>query len=364
MKLQKLLESELILTIKNWYDIYCLSDQYLIYQPKSTAKGCAFIKIGKMLQELGVLPPREDEFERQVQNQLSYFSEPENYELFVESLIKINTSKETVRHYLMALKDYSFWLFHTKKYSIEIATINDFESYLRTLKVRHTRDCYNYINRYYKWAVLKGFADSNPISKVVVNRVKGKVSILDDSVVRQLLSFIRSHDSDPEQAVMIALVLIWGLKTCDLAHATILIDGDSFQVKLRRKQLTKGRAYYNRDEIISFPRELIWCKQLQKNFIGIWINKYNHVKKTYPNTPLLLHKRSLTNNFLSTNTINQRFQDATFEATGIKIPANIVKQTCGHLHSQSGEASALTRLGWSAQFAFHYTWLPREIWTK
>lgn len=81
-------------------------------------------------------------------------------------------------------------------------------------------------------------------------------------------------------------------------------------------------------------------------------------------TFLMPGERGLTNNYLSRKTIHGRFQNATFEATGIEIPPKVVKQTCGHLHSQSGDASALSRLGWSNQFAFHYTWLPREIWTK
>jgi predicted nuclease of restriction endonuclease-like (RecB) superfamily len=37
----------------------------------------------------------------------------------------------------------------------------------------------------------------------------------------------------------------------------------------------------------------------------------------------------------------------------------LLRQTCGHLHSMKQDASALSRLGWSSQFAFHYTWLLR-----
>lgn len=223
---------------------------------------------------------------------------------------------------------------------------------------------YNYVNRYYKWTLYKGLVDSNPISNIKVNRVKGKVNILGDGLVKQLISFVHNRNSDPEQALMITLVFFWGLRTCDLGHASIIIDDKHLKVKLRRKHLTKGRSRYNREEIIIFPRELKWLNELQTRFLENWITQYNKVKKTYPNSPLLLHKKGLTNNFLSKQVINRRFQAATFAATGIKIPASIVKQTCGHLHSQSGDASALSRLGWSDQFAFQYTWLPRQLWTK
>jgi len=154
------------------------------------------------------------------------------------------------------------------------------------------------------------------------------------------------------------------MRTCDLAHASIIMSNNRFKIKLRRKQLTKGRAYYNREEIISFPKELKWLNNLQNRFVKSWMTQYEKVKKTYPNTPLFFHAKGLSNNFLSAITINKRFQEATFEATGVEIPVKIIKQTCGHLHSQNGDASALARLGWSDQFAFHYTWLPRQIWTK
>jgi integrase len=364
IKLCEVLESERIPIIKNWYDIYSLSGLYKLYQAKSTAKGCAFIKIGKMLQELGVLAPREDEFERQIQNQLSCFSDQKNYELFINSLLKMNTSKPAIRHYLMCLKMYSNWLFVGRELSIELATRKDFESFLCTLKVKHLRDYFNYINRYYKWAVYKGIIGNNPIQGLRVSRIKGKISVLDEVVVNQLLKFIRDPNSDPEQALMITLVLIWGMRTCDLTHSSILIDGKRFEIKLRRRELTRGQAYYNREEIISFPKELKWITELQCRFLTGWLESYSKVKKTYPNTPLFFHGSGLSNNYLSTTTINKRFQKATFAATGVEIPASIVKQTCGHLHSQTGDASALSSLGWSDQFAFHYTWLPREIWTK
>ena len=38
-------------------------------------------------------------------------------------------------------------------------------------------------------------------------------------------------------------------------------------------------------------------------------------------------------------------------------------QTCGDLHMPEGDGSVLTVLGWSPQFAFDYTWLPRRFFT-
>ena len=90
-------------TIKSWHQVYCFSDAYVIYQPNSTVKGCAFIKIGKMLQELGVLPPPEDEYDRQIAFQLDHFETKETIQLFVNDLEKIDTAKRTIIKYLYTL---------------------------------------------------------------------------------------------------------------------------------------------------------------------------------------------------------------------------------------------------------------------
>lgn len=364
--LVKIFENEKIDTIKSWFDIYCLSDAHALYQPNSTAKGCAFIKIGKMLQELGVLPPREDEKDRQIMLQLSYFFDPKNVEEFSKSLIKIGSSKDTAIDYLYALKNFSHWLFHIKKKNtLEQASTHDIKTYVDFLKEQYPnhyiRPRYNYIQRYYRWSLFKGFIEVDPTPKLKINREKVKINVLDDYKIKQILSFIKNPSSNPEQALMLALTLIWGTMTIDLAQAQILIGTNSFDIKFRRKELTKGKKFYNRPEILKLPTEVRWLSDLQKRYLKYWMGHYSKIKKTYPKSPLFLHRSFNSNNLLSTIIISKRFQEATVSATGTRITNRILRQTCGHLHSQSGDASLLSTLGWSDQFAFHYTWLPREI---
>ncbi|MBC8548767.1 MAG: site-specific integrase [Candidatus Brocadiales bacterium] len=363
------LENEKISIIKSWFDLYCLSDAYGLYQPNSPAKGCAFIKIGKVLQELGVLPPREDELDRQIMLQLSYFSHPKNVEMFSQSLMKVGNSKETIIKYLCALRYFSHWLFHIKnKESLELVSSNDIKTYIQLLKEQHPnqyiRSRYHYLSRYYKWLLFKGFIEVDPTPNLELNREKGKINILDDHKIKKLFSFIRNPSSSPEQSLMIALCLIWGAKTIDLAQAQIIIKDCGFDIKFRRKTLTKGKIYYNRPEILKLPTENRWFLDLQKRYLKFWLAHYGKIKKTYPKAPLFLHRTFNSNNFLCTAVIKDRFKDATMAATDTKITNRIIRQTCGHLNSQSGDASLLSTLGWSDQFAFHYTWLPREIWSE
>jgi hypothetical protein len=65
-KIIKILEENPIPTISTWMDIYQLAERYPLFHHSTSKKGCAVTKIGVMLQELGVLPPRADELGRQL----------------------------------------------------------------------------------------------------------------------------------------------------------------------------------------------------------------------------------------------------------------------------------------------------------
>ena len=79
--------------------------------------------------------------------------------------------------------------------------------------------------------------------------------------------------------------------------------------------------------------------------------------------PLILFQDYRANRPLSDETIRKRVQNATHAATGVEIPSSILRQTCGHIYSTRNDASLLSRLGWSPEFAFQYTWLPRQYFT-
>ncbi len=362
----RILEKDEIVTIKSWFDIYCLSDTYCLYQRNSTAKGCAFIKVGKMLQELGVLPPRESEIDRQIQTQFSYFHCKKLPQEFSEALQKIATSKDTILDYLYALKDFSLWLFHAKQKDLIEASTFDISEYIEIILPRnhshnYVRLRYHHLKRYFEWLFYKNYISTNPYPKIKINRNHVKINIIDEHTIQKLFAFIRNKNSNPEQALMITLGLIWGLQTIELAQAQIIIREKGFDIKLRRKELTKGKKYYNRPEVIILPKTNNWFLNLQKRYLIYWQQHYDKIKKTYPISPFFLHRTFHSTNFLCTDVIRHRFQDATMAAVGKKITNKVMRQTCGHLASLSGDASMLSNLGWSDQFAFHYTWLPREI---
>ena len=128
--------------------------------------------------------------------------------------------------------------------------------------------------------------------------------------------------------------------------------------------MTKGRRYYNRHQILDLPTKPVWFLQLQKRFYANWQAHYRRVRKSFPQHPLLLPYNNRSNSVLNTDTVSERIKIATTLAIKTPVTAKVLRQTCGHIYSRNQDASLLTQLGWSPQFAFHYTWLPRRYFSK
>jgi hypothetical protein len=126
---------------------------------------------------------------------------------------------------------------------------------------------------------------------------------------------------------------------------------------------SSGNRYYNRKQILELPENPEWLRSLQRRFIETWQLHYAKTKRSYPCPRLVLPRHHHYTRQLSPTTLLDRIYGATLAATGRKIPPKVLRQTCGHLHTRNGDGSVLTKLGWSPNFAFHYTWLPRHITT-
>ena len=156
-------------------------------------------------------------------------------------------------------------------------------------------------------------------------------------------------------------MLFFGFTLEDITYAAVEIQSDGLCIVLRTKPRTKGRRFYHRDQVLKLPSNAKWFMELQKRFYASWLKLHSKTKKTYPHPSLVLPKHAHYNRPLSKNLIRERIYAATTYATGTLISPRILRQTCGHLYSQNQDASILSRMGWSPQFAFHYTWLPRKL---
>lgn len=367
-RLSDILKDNKINTIKKWFDVYGLSDRYLVFHKPNKMQGCAFIKIGYMLTELGVIPPREDEVDLQIQHQLSHLSldDHNKVELFLKSLLKINTAKNTVLHYLRSLRELQIWALRQKNINsllyIDTFILAEFFNQRADKNYKNQRKMYLQIRRFYRWCLLQRYILQDPSPEINFSRAHEKLLICSEEQFDLIRKYIKNPRSDSEKALLLTLILFWGFTTIDLTQAQVILQDDLFHLKLRRKDLTKGKKYYNRKEMLVLPTNPKWFLALQQRFLKDWMAHYSKVKKSYPQTPLVLAKHNRYNRYLNTTTIRNRVYEATVEATDQKIPIRVLKQTCGHIYSSKSDASLLSTMGWSNQFSFHYTWLPRTYY--
>ena len=127
------------------------------------------------------------------------------------------------------------------------------------------------------------------------------------------------------------------------------------------KTQKRGRRYYNREQVILLPQNPLWLSTLSKRFCARWHMRFSRIKSkiTFPRTPLFLDPQCRHNRNLTDKYIRRLVRAATLTATGFDIPPRVLRQTCGHIMTNGNDASVLSHLGWSPQFAFNYTWLPR-----
>jgi len=74
---------------------------------------------------------------------------------------------------------------------------------------------------FYKWCKHAKIILANPFEGIKISNPRKEVIICDDHIVSQIMEFIKNPKSNPEQAFLLALILIWGLKSNDLSYAKI-----------------------------------------------------------------------------------------------------------------------------------------------
>jgi len=351
-------------------EVYRLAEEYpLTHKPNST-KGAAFLKIGYMLQELGVLPPKDEEYSRQQESLESKINPTSvlHVQSFLSHLQETKRAKTTLLGYLLAFKNFTEWLRNndltTDLLLVNATIILRYLDFLSDKKLSYQNDSFAALRRFYRWLKHQKLLLTNPCVGIRLGRMQLKLCIVAEKELSQIVDFIKDPATNPEQAFLIALVLFFGLTTEDLRFAKVMLQNNLLCLVLRRKVTTAGHQFYNRDQILKLPTKPDWFIALQQRFYKNWLEHFSKIKRSYPHEHLILPYHNHYCRPLSDRCAALRFQKATLAACGLKIPARILRQTCGHLHTKNGDASALTRLGWSTQFAFYYTWLPRTFFSQ
>lgn len=372
IRLKAYLELQALSPFKSWPDVYEYSRIYTSTPAKiSQTRGCPLIKIGLMLQELGVLPPKVEDRWWQLQRHIAHFDVQEQKWLrpFLFMLEETRRSPNSISHCLIVIKKFNRWIKKTTPQAgLLVATEQSVRQYLDYLfthgdNIKYLDTARNYLNLFYKWARQEKLILLNPCDKIKVSRTAPRLCVCAPEQIKKLINFIKVPQSPAEQAMLLALILFFGLRIEDLAHAQLNVSTDKLSLTLRRKPLTRGRRYYNREQVLTLPTKPAWFLNLQKRFYANWLAHYQKVAKTYPHHLLLLPNHNQYNRPLRRDSVTTRVKLASLAATGVPIPARVLRQTCGHLHSRNEDASVLSCLGWSPHFSFEYTWRPRHYYS-
>lgn len=322
-----------------------------------------------MLQELGILGPKRDERAYWIEKSLKNFPEDIRSDVtsYINRLKQLKMADNTLQNHIRYLRNYFLWLDSVypqiSVLSVTEAKVVEYAGFLQTRseKIQFLRHNILGIRRFYAWLVYCKRIDKNPCANLNPARAQQKINICSDEQIKGLMKYVADLESDAEGAFLISLILFYGLTTEDLQNAKLDVADDHLVIVFERPRRTYGRHFYNRDEVLRLPKKPDWFAGLQQRFHRLWQARYRATKKTFPCRRLNLPEHHHYTRPLSHTLVVERIYAATVAATGSCIPPKVLRQTCGHLYSQNGDGSLLSRLGWSPQFAFHYTWLPRKI---
>jgi hypothetical protein len=369
--LKIILESKQQSPFLSWSEIYEASKKFKIDYSYHNRAGCPYIKIGYMLQELAILPPRSDETNRQLNTLKSTFDKniAEIINDFIKMQKKTNRSQLTIIRCLRFLRDTNQWLLQNYKKNLFLTQTNDIQNYLDMLKVknyshRYIYKVYNYLNMFYRWCLANKHIIYNPCATIIMTKEQEKITICSDEQWKSLIRYVKDTKSDIELAFYLSLIIFFGFKSSDLRFAKIEFNKNQLLIILRRTPLTYGSKYYNRDQIITLPTSIPWFLKLQIKFYKLWTLQYSKIKMDYPLNPLLVLPRNSRHLIrpIGKNSIAKLIYKGTIAAAGCKIPIRVLHQTCGHMHVIGNDASLLNRLGWSQDFSFKYICLPKIIY--
>ncbi len=359
------LEKNEILAMTNWSQF----SENIKKTGDSKILALAFMKIGKALFEIGILPHKHKEMISSIDNYKKKIplKNKSLIETYIQHLESQKKTAGTIVDYLYKITKFNSYLesFCEGVDLLEVSQkiMNDYITYLKELghKSDTIRSHKILIGSFYKWCVYEKKIYINPCSQIVIRREEERINICSDDNIKKIEEYIRSNESNPEYSLILSLVLYYGFKVEDLIAATIRIELEKLVIIISSRSMKKD-TYEGKNRPIEIELPCVpWFLSLQKRFINQWQIHYDKTKKSVNRKSLILPNNYISNMPVFHLTARERIKMATIEATGSYITPRLLRQTCGHLYSLKYDFSVLTRIGWSKNAASKFIWLPRII---
>ena len=366
-KFKEYLKVTSIPILKTWPDIKKRSIEFEIFNKDFFKGGCPFIKIGKMLQELNVLPVAQQD------HLIGYENATERLSIsfrkvaveFFDILIKRKYALCTCITYANILDQFQKWLQENHNTeNVLMASNLILKDYVDQIKSKEVANRTMLgLRKFYNWTLKKKYILVNPLEGFIISKLDQSMLICSDKQIKNIIKYIKNPESSPECAMVLALIIYWGLTGVELRCSTIEIKNGLIEIQLYREKLSYGNKYYKRKEVLSLPDNPAWIKGLQKRFISQWEIKYQKVEKNFPHQLLLFTKSLKSNRPIISKSLLVKVYEGTLEATGEKIPPSVLRRTSGHIYSKTGEASILCDLGWSKRYAPEFLWKQKRYFS-
>ena len=210
-KLKDVLEREKIPAIASWADIDQLSKKYQLWDLPENKTGCAFRKIGRMLNGVGILDVSWKEGkESRRQDKIMALLSPDvalAAKDFIKALIKQNRSQRTATVYLEHILKLEQWL---PGYGAMLVSTSDLESYLDDLsEKKYSKNqihcAYCSLNKFYRWCVLEKRLLINAAAPLTVGKPSRSLEICSEADLKILRAYIKSSEADPSDVLLISL---------------------------------------------------------------------------------------------------------------------------------------------------------------
>lgn len=265
------------------------------------------------------------------------------------------------------------------------------DCYVRTRRLAQ-RTLISYVSVlrvFFDWAKLKKLVTDNPISDIrcggarrfTVRSDSGEmievaeaIRRYDDIVVERLCAYIVSSDADPEDAIILYLIIFHFLSNAELRNLRIpslvepgsgLVDAskcaDDFKyLHLPLRRLTRGNSSVIRtDTKILFPRKaLSWLNPiLQRHY-----EKRAGLIKCQPQEYFLVGEETgFCNKPMTRNYVTRRVRIASIRALGAVVKPSDLRRTAADMFAQRSKrrGAILTKMGFSPLSAIRFNYLER-----
>lgn len=375
-RLKEILEREKVSAIKSWADIEQLSKNYQLWDNHKTQSGCAFRKIARMLNGLGVLDVswkdskacrrRHEKIMKTLSIETAAAAEG-----FIATLAKQNRSPRTAFVYLEIILKFEDWLRNiSPDHSILLARTHDIEIYLDNLQSKKyaNGEIYNHfrsLHKFFRWCVIEKKMLINPALSIEVTRPERSIRVCAESDLNSLLAFVKNSETDPTDGILISLILYFGFTIEQLCLAQLApLNGGALRLILASNKKTFSSRLKRSGHHLDLPSNSAWFLGLQKRYALQWQERFTQIKHISVRRPLFLQENQWHNTPIDPSILRLRLHRATKRALGGKAVCwQVLHNSCGVLYTRHDDASLLTKLGWSKSQASSYVYVTKKIYS-